>query len=125
MENRRFGVFSTVAEAIHQQPATDRAVRTGITGFTGAQQFILPRFRQRYAGRKAQCRCRGACHTASADLKELPSADLHGSLLVSTLLTYVVLTSRLRIDRKGEKFALIPQFHEGYHQNTTMSVQLF
>jgi len=28
-------------------------------------------------------------------------------------------------DRKGEKFALIPQFYEGYHQNTTMSVRLF
>src|SRR5690606_6445282 len=95
------------------------------TGFTGAQQFILPRFRQRYARRKAQCRCRGACHTASADLKELPSADLHGSLLVSTLLTYVVLTSRLNNDRKGEKFALIPHFSGGYHQNTTMSVRLF
>jgi hypothetical protein len=94
VEDRRFGVFRTVAEAIHQQPTADGAVRTGVTGFAGAQQFILPRFRQRYAGRKAQCRRRCACHTASADLKELPSADLHGSLLVSTLLTYVVLASR-------------------------------
>jgi hypothetical protein len=105
VEDRRFGVFRTVAEAIHQQPATDRAVRTGITGFTGAQQFVLPRFRQRYAGRKAQCRCRGACHTASADLKELPSADLHGSLLVSTLLTYRVLTSRSFFARKDENLS--------------------
>ncbi|MGO1310279.1 MAG: hypothetical protein ACTMIX_11890, partial [Kluyvera intermedia] len=34
------------------------------------------------------------CHTASADLKELSSADLHGSLLVSTLLLLVVFLRR-------------------------------
>lgn len=77
--------FCSVTEAVHQQPTAYGTIGAGITGFAGAQQFILPGFRECYAGCKTQCRCRGACHTASADLKELPSADLHGLLLVSTL----------------------------------------
>ncbi|CNT86699.1 Uncharacterised protein [Salmonella enterica subsp. enterica serovar Bovismorbificans] len=45
MENRCFGVFRTVAEAVHQQPAANGTVGAGVTGFAGAQQFILPCFR--------------------------------------------------------------------------------
>jgi hypothetical protein len=56
-----------------------------------------------------------SCHTASADLKELPSADLHGSLLVSTLSRCFLLCGR----RKGSKLGN-PSVQEGYKQNTTL-----
>ncbi len=54
-------------------------------GFRGCAAVYTAGFPRVLRWCKTQCRCRGACHTASADLKELPSADLHGLLLVSTL----------------------------------------
>ncbi|HGX0690798.1 TPA: hypothetical protein ACNR2A_000580, partial [Escherichia coli] len=75
-------------------------------------------------GCKTQCRCRGACHTASADLKELPSADLHGLLLVSTL-SRPIYIRLLRVQgvgviflcgrgRKGPELAQFPSIQEGF-----------
>ncbi len=116
--------FCSVTEAVHQQPTAYGTIGAGITGFAGAQQFILPGFRERYAGCKTQCRCRGACHTASADLKELPSADLHGLLLVSTL-SRPIYIRLLRVQgvgviflcgrgRKGPELAQFPSIQEGF-----------
>ncbi len=116
--------FCSVTEAVHQQPTAYGTIGAGITGFAGAQQFILPGFRECYAGCKTQCRCRGACHTASADLKELPSADLHGLLLVSTL-SRPIYIRLLRVQgvgviflcgrgRKGPELAQFPSIQEGF-----------
>ncbi len=116
--------FCSVTEAVHQQPTAYGTIGAGITGFAGAQQFILPGFRECYAGGKTQCRRRGACHTASADLKELPSADLHGLLLVSTL-SRPIYIRLLRVQgvgviflcgrgRKGPELAQFPSIQEGF-----------
>jgi hypothetical protein len=53
--------------------------------FHGCAVIYIAAFPPALRWGKAQRRRRRTCHTASADLKELPSADLHGLLLVSTL----------------------------------------
>lgn len=88
--HRRRGCTSTAR--------SQRNSRCRCYGFRGCAAVYIAVFPLALRRREAQCRRRGACHTASADLKELPSADLHGLLLVSTLslLFHISLSETLR-----------------------------
>ncbi len=74
-------------------------------GFRGCAAVYTAGFPRVLRWGKTQCRRRGACHTASADLKELPSADLHGLLLVSTL-SRPIYIRLLRVQGVGVIFSL-------------------
>jgi hypothetical protein len=50
------GILGAIAEAVHQDSATDGAVGAGVAGFDGARQFIAADLRQRGRRRKSHQR---------------------------------------------------------------------
>jgi hypothetical protein len=89
MENGCFGVFAPSPRLYINSPQpTEQYVQ--VLRVSRVRSNLYCRVSASACRGKAQRRCRGSCHTASADLKELPSADLHGSLLVSTLSHVVI-----------------------------------
>ncbi|MCY1456508.1 hypothetical protein D9M71_737310 [compost metagenome] len=83
MEDPRLGVLGAVAEAVHENPATDRAIGAVVAGFLGAQQLVLARLgRLGHARGKAQARAGGGGDAGGTQLEELSSAKSHGYLLI-------------------------------------------
>ncbi|ABA52345.1 hypothetical protein BURPS1710b_A0731 [Burkholderia pseudomallei 1710b] len=53
VDDARRGVLRAVAEAVHQDPAADRAVRAGVAGFDSARQLVLADLGERFGRREA------------------------------------------------------------------------
>ena len=66
MEDTLLGVLRSIAQAVHQHPATHRAIGAVVTGFLGAQQLVLTRLgRLGNARGKAQGGSAGGSDTGS------------------------------------------------------------
>jgi hypothetical protein len=62
MEDGGLGVLGAVAQRIHQNPATDRAIGAVIPCLTRAEQLVLPCFLRLHAGRdKPKGNSTGTC----------------------------------------------------------------
>src|SRR5581483_3534415 len=102
-------VLRTVSEAVHDQPAAHRAVRTGVARLGCAQQLKLADFGEHRCRREAERRNARAADAGRADLEELapgqfdvhgwgaPPKDAHGRLIRPTHRTrsiYLIMLSR-------------------------------
>ena len=79
MNDAGFGVLRVVAEAVHQDAATDGAVRTGVAGFGGARQLVLTDFGERGRRREAHQGQTRSGEGSASHLQELaPGHVQHG-----------------------------------------------
>ena len=78
VEDGFLGVPGAVAQAVHQDPATHRAIGAVVAGFPGAQQLVLARLGGLgNAGGEAEGGGGRGGDTDSTKLEELSSAELH------------------------------------------------
>ena len=81
VNDRTLGIAGAVAQRIHQNAATHRTVRAGLTGHRGLGQLELANFGQRLRGREAHQSHAGRSETGPRHLEELSPGDLllHGT----------------------------------------------
>src|SRR5690606_5959076 len=70
-------VLRLVTDAVHDQAATDRAVRTGVASLGGARQLELTRLRQRFRRREAERNQTRAHQAGRGYTEKLPSVHVH------------------------------------------------